>query len=219
MQTALHGPRFDAPGSPSRGVVTCDSPGKTLVRWGSVRVVTTGWRRVVTTRLAQRCWGRARAWIAAVASRLMPLRSPCSTGAGQALRLRSLTRISKPCGRRFSGDEAGVCAHGCGREGAMRCRASTGLTQPAQTRERCCASVFRTATAVVDCGRHIPRRVTQSPTSSALRTAGQLSVRAGGFTHRRASLALEAPIARPWISRILVVVSAAMAAASLAVNA
>jgi hypothetical protein len=50
-----------APGSPSRGVVTCDSLPKTPVRWGRERVVTTGWRRVVTTRLAQRCWGRARA--------------------------------------------------------------------------------------------------------------------------------------------------------------
>jgi hypothetical protein len=51
---------LDAPGRPSRGVVTCDSPDRPHVRWGSVRVVTTGWRRVVTTRLAQRCWGRAR---------------------------------------------------------------------------------------------------------------------------------------------------------------
>ena len=44
----------DAPGeSPSRGGITCDSPDETLARWGSMRVVTTGSRRVVTTRLAQ----------------------------------------------------------------------------------------------------------------------------------------------------------------------
>ena len=30
------------------------------MRWGIVRVVTTGSRRVVTTRLAQGCWGRTR---------------------------------------------------------------------------------------------------------------------------------------------------------------
>ena len=48
------------------GGVTCDSPGKTLVRWGGVRVVTTGWRRVVTTRLAQ-VLGQGAGVIAAVA--------------------------------------------------------------------------------------------------------------------------------------------------------
>ena len=46
--------------SPSLESVTCDRPRKTLMRWGMMRVVTTGWRRVVTTRLAQDlAWGRA----------------------------------------------------------------------------------------------------------------------------------------------------------------
>ena len=40
-------------GSSSRGVVTCDSGLQTLTGWGFERVVTTGWRRVVTTLLAQ----------------------------------------------------------------------------------------------------------------------------------------------------------------------
>ena len=40
-------------GSPSRGVVTCDSGLQTLTGWGLERVVTTGWSHVVTTQLAQ----------------------------------------------------------------------------------------------------------------------------------------------------------------------
>ena len=67
--------RFDAPGWASRGISTCDSPDKTLMRWGIVRVVTTGWRRVVTTRLAQRCWGQGAGEVAAEAVQLIPLRS------------------------------------------------------------------------------------------------------------------------------------------------
>ena len=45
---------------PSLEAVTCDKPRKMLMRWGIVRVVTTGWRRVVTTRLAHGYWGKRR---------------------------------------------------------------------------------------------------------------------------------------------------------------
>jgi hypothetical protein len=49
--------------TPSLGVVTCASLAQPIDGWCISRVVTTGWRRVVTTRLAQRirhCDGRRR---------------------------------------------------------------------------------------------------------------------------------------------------------------
>lgn len=62
------------------------APAKRLVCWGSVRVVTTGWRRVVTTRLAQVMLGQGAAEVAAEAVRSMPLRSRkiCCGSAGAA---------------------------------------------------------------------------------------------------------------------------------------
>ena len=109
-------------------------PPQVLVGWGISRVVTTGWRRVVTTRLAQgSAWGRALA-------RLQQLDFGCRRfgPAGriggvvgnqdrQRCRLGQIGRLScptpdgylRPFGRRLSGDEAGagarVSGHGqCG---------------------------------------------------------------------------------------------------------
>ena len=39
--------------NPSLGSVTCDNARQSLAGWGYERVVTTGWRRVVTTLFAQ----------------------------------------------------------------------------------------------------------------------------------------------------------------------
>ena len=117
------GGRFHGTGlarrSPSRGSVTCDSPDIARACWGCVRVVTTGPRRVVTTlsvgaagcgrappglqqglmsavaRVSPPCWGREHT----LASR---------SGWGRSRRQgRPRTRISRPCGRRFVGDQAG----------------------------------------------------------------------------------------------------------------
>ncbi len=52
-QIALHGLRLGRAGSLSRGAATCGSPRLAQVHWGSLRVVTTGWGRAVTTRLPQ----------------------------------------------------------------------------------------------------------------------------------------------------------------------
>jgi hypothetical protein len=107
----------DVPERSSRGVVTCASPGTTLVCWGCTRVVTTGWRRVVTTRLAQQCWGRVRAKLQQWRLGGCRYGSASSTGAGQTLRVSSLTCISRPCGHRFSGDLTGFgrCVTGINR--------------------------------------------------------------------------------------------------------
>lgn len=121
------------PGRPSRGVVTCDRSRYARMRWGRVRVVTTGSRRVVTTRLAQGCWGRTRVklqqprlrrprygpvvpgWRRCMfATTISPtgvgLRRIARWGRKDLYRYRRMTEISRPFGRRVSGDEPGACA-------------------------------------------------------------------------------------------------------------
>jgi len=162
-QIALHGLPFWRAVSPSRGAVTCGCPASALGRWGSVRVVTTGWRRVVTTRLAQRVsaagrWRACSSWTSAVAASVWPTGVGSAAGrrARQGCRLGQGGRLSCPkpdaylqafrlpgfrrWGRRLRPRE---------RAWAMRWRASIGLTQPARNQtDRCCANIMRAATAV-----------------------------------------------------------------------
>ena len=92
--------------TPSLGVVTCASLGQPIDGWCISRVVTTGWRRAVTTRLAQR--------IAATGAGGPPCLG-AGTGACRVLARRDERDVDlRPRGRRLAEDEAGLGARGCG---------------------------------------------------------------------------------------------------------
>ena len=136
-----------------------DCPGAARACWGCVRVVTTGSRRVVTTLPvgAAGC-GRAppslqQGSMSAEARAVPPAWGRQRTSGGrpswgrERRRGRPRTRISRPCGRRLAGDQAGWGTRRSGQGDAVtsirRADSASGCGSG------CCARRVQTATAVV----------------------------------------------------------------------
>lgn len=82
--------------NPSLGSVTCDNARQSLAGWGYERVVTTGWRRVVTTLFAQ--------------IKLPTIGANTESRTGAGANDEETDEDLQPCGRRLAGDEAGLSA-------------------------------------------------------------------------------------------------------------